>query len=243
MAQSQNYAGPATISGYSDAAVLDLTDIQFGAGTSVTPNNGNTLLTVIDGSGDTANINIAGTGYDTHWYVLSDGSAGTFVVDPNLAITSGVTDLSAASSDMVLFDTGTGTLDFTTLASATGFTGEIAGISGSGDVLDLAGFNRRYDDSYRRLFNANDTTTLTVVDSCRPRYRVLHLIGNYSTSGGVSWNVASDGGTGTDIYDPPTTGSVTDPSVLSTATSTATADSASGTISFADVAYRRHLHR
>ena len=87
LAQSQNYAGPATISGYSDAAVLDLTDIQFGAGTTVTPSNGNTLLTVIDGSGHSSNINIAGTGYDTQWYVLSDGNAGTFVVDPNLAIT------------------------------------------------------------------------------------------------------------------------------------------------------------
>ncbi len=104
----------AAISGYSDAAVLDLKGVNFGSGTTVTPNGGDTQLTVTDGT-NTADINIAGTSYNTAWYVLSDGHSngsggdGTLVIDPNLVIGSGGShNFTGASADMVLFTNATG---------------------------------------------------------------------------------------------------------------------------------------
>ena len=163
---------------------------------------------------------------------VDDAGSGTLVVDPNLAITGGASDqLSAASSDMVLFETGTGTLDFSTLASSVGFTGEIAGFTGTApnasdsDVIDLSGVNFNsvdFSDSYNSA-----TGVLTVSDG-------THTASLTFVDFTGSFSFAADGTGGTDIYDPPATGSVTDPSVVSTATSTATADGASGNISFAE---------
>jgi hypothetical protein len=229
LAQSQSYA--ATIHGYSDAAVLDLTDINFSSSTTVTP-NGNTQLTVTDGT-DIANINIAGAGYDTTWYVLSDGhsngsSDGTLVIDPNLAIgTGGSQDLPGASTDMVLFTNETGDTGSLILGDASGFTGEIAGFTGTSadvsdsDVIDLTGisydpgggFSETYDPTTGLLTvtDGTNTATLTFVD----------FTGTFS--------FASDGVLGTNIFDP-STGSAADPSVLSTTTT----DGADGSLTFAD---------
>ncbi len=199
LAHSQNY--DATISGYSDAAILDLGDIKFGAGTTVTPGNGNTLLTVDDSSSDIANVNIAGSGYNTTWYVLSDGhlnsgSYGTLVVDPDVVVAAAGTD-AGSGSETVLFAGGTGTLD---IASPSTFTGEIAGFTGTAadasdsDIVDLAGIN--YNSSgFSENYNST-TGVLTVTDGTNSAsLTFIDFTGTFK--------FASDDSGGTDIFDPP----------------------------------------
>ena len=233
LGQSANYH--ATVSGYSDAAILDLADINFINGqTSVTLNGAE--LTVTDTT-QTANIAIEGTAYNTNWYVLSDGhlnsgNNGTLVVDPDITIGSGGSlEVSGTSTDMVLFTNGSGDTGSLILDDASGFTGEIAGFTGtspnalSSDMIDLTGINFNsagFSDAYNpttgvlSVTDGTNSATLTFVD----------FTGTFS--------FATNGSSGTDIFDPPPTGSISEPSVLSTATSTATADSVSGSISFAN---------
>ena len=217
-----------TVSGYSDLAVLDLTDIKFDANTTtVTPNNSNTLLTVDDGSGDTANINIAGS-YNTTWYTLSDGhlnngNYGTLVVDPDVVVPS--TGNAASGAEMVLFTDGTGTLTYT------GSGGEIAGFTGTApdaghsDVIDLTGVN--YDSGHFSDTYNSSTGLLTVTDGTNSTTLTLA-----DFNGTLSFG--TDGGSGTDIFDPPATNSAKGASVLSTATATATSDTVTGTLTFTD---------
>jgi hypothetical protein len=83
------------------------------------------------------------------------------------------------------------------------FTGQIAGITGSGDVLDLDGFsattttaktgNGSYDSS-------TNITTLTVKDSPHHLTETFKLTGDLSNS---SWTVTDDHNGGVSIVDPP----------------------------------------
>jgi fibronectin-binding autotransporter adhesin len=82
------------------------------------------------------------------------------------------------------------------------FTGEIAGISGSGDVLDLGGFGANdivhaASGSYN---SATNTTSLVVTDTTTDHSVTLTLAGDYSTS---TWTVTSDGNGGVNVIDPP----------------------------------------
>jgi hypothetical protein len=144
------------------------------------------------------------------------------------SIANGATDtVSAASSDTIVFAGSTGTLALTQPAT---FTGEIAGISGSRDVLDLHGFagaTTTASTGSGSFNSATDTTTLTVTD---PGHTTLEftLTGNLSTS---TWTVTADSShTGVDIVDPPATnspsGSTGIPSVIT--------DGVNDTFTFAD---------
>ncbi len=91
------------------------------------------------------------------------------------SIAAGTVDtVSTSSSDTYLFVGSTGTLD---LASPSTFTGEIAGITGTGDnatsdVIDLNGFNWADTSAVSGSFDsATDTTPLTVTD-----FRTIRLI-------------------------------------------------------------------
>ena len=164
LGQSVNYH--ATVSGYSSAAMLDLSDISFINGTtSVTDDSngpGSDELIVTDGT-HTANISVASSSpYPTNWAVVSDGSGGTFVVDPDIVVASNDSN-SATGTQTVLFAGRTGTLNI-----ASTFTGEIVGFTGTApdaahsDVIDLAGFD--WQDTSVSASSANGLTTLTATD-------------------------------------------------------------------------------
>ncbi len=108
--------------------------------------------------------------------------------------------VSAPSGDTIAFADGTGTLD---LAQPATFNGEIAGITGSGDVLDIHGFAAGSTTAAtgNGSFNsATDTTTLTVTDSSDHPTETFTLAGNLSNS---TWTVTDDHNGGVDIVDPP----------------------------------------
>jgi hypothetical protein len=122
-------------------------------------------------------------------------------VTPAVSIADGGSYLiNGPSGDTVVFATGNGTLD---LAQPSTFTGEIAGISGTGDVLDMHGFAAGTttattgDGSYNATTN---TTTLTVTDSSSHLTETFKLAGDLSTS---AWNVTDDHNGGVNIVDPP----------------------------------------
>jgi hypothetical protein len=102
----------------------------------------------------------------------------------------------------VAFAGSTGTL---VLDNPSSFTGKIGGISGSGDVLDLHGFNAAHDvvvaatgsGSYD---SSTGMTSLIVTDQTTSHSVTLNLVGDHSTS---TWIVTSDGHGGVDIVDPP----------------------------------------
>jgi len=108
--------------------------------------------------------------------------------------------VSAPSGDTIAFATGNGTLE---LAQPATFSGEIAGIVGTGDILDIHGFTAvttmatTGSGSYDSTLN---TTTLTVTDSSDQHTELLTLAGNLSGSG---WVVTDDGHGGVDVVDPP----------------------------------------
>ena len=118
----------------------------------------------------------------------------------NFTINAGTLELAASSAETVTFESSGGTLK---LDNATSFSGEIAGITGSGDILDFTGYDGSTTASTAGGYNAaTNTTILTVTD---PGHTTLELTlaGNLS---GSSWTVTEDSSnTGVDIYDPPAT--------------------------------------
>ncbi|MFZ0422007.1 MAG: hypothetical protein WAL80_03930 [Xanthobacteraceae bacterium] len=198
---SQNYNG--IVSGYNGAAVLYLHDINFVAGaTSVTDIDpgidgpGSDELQITNGT-QTANIVIEGSAYNSDWAVLDWKYGGTLLIDPAVTVADGATT-SASGSQMVFFAGLTGTLD---IANPSSFTGEIAGMAGTGDVLDLAGLDT--NTTVTATYNSNGTTTLALNDPGHAAFS-LTLVDDYSAADfGVTFDVASDGHGGIDVFDPP----------------------------------------
>jgi hypothetical protein len=125
--------------------------------------------------------------------------------------------VSAPSGDTIAFATGHGTLD---LAQPATFTGEIAGITGNGDVLDLNGFTYGSTTATSTSFdNTTDTTTLTVTDSSKSLTETFKLAGNLM---GSSWTPSDDGHGGVDLVDPPATPAATNTIVASAPNQTLT---------------------
>jgi hypothetical protein len=109
--------------------------------------------------------------------------------------------VSAPSADTIAFATDHGTLDLTQPAT---FTGEIAGIVGTGNVLDLAGFDAANhtvvaSTGLNSYDSTTNTTSLLVTDESNSNSVTLKLAGDLSTS---SWTVTADGNGGADIVDP-----------------------------------------
>ena len=87
--------------------------------------------------------------------------------------------VSAPSGDTIAFATGNGTLDLTQPAT---FTGEIAGITGSGDMLDIQGFSAGTTTATTGAGSFNsitDVTTLTVTDSSDHLTETFNLAGDF----------------------------------------------------------------
>ena len=86
------------------------------------------------------------------------------------------------------------------------FTGQIAGITGSGEVLDLRGFAAATTTASTGAGSYNHTTnitTLTVTDSSDHRTETFKLTGDLS---GSAWTVSNDHNGGANIVDPPASG-------------------------------------
>ena len=148
---------------------------------------------------------------DTGHTVVNNGTleanGATLVVDDAvsgpgrvLVANGGTADFAAALDESATFS-GTGTL---VLSDSSTFAGEIAGISGSGDVIDLIGLSAS-DTAVTGAGSYNSstgTTTLTIKDGAHT-VETLTLAGNYS---GSTWTVSGDGHGGIDIIDPPAAG-------------------------------------
>ena len=146
-------------------------------------------------------------GYDgsgTHFAM--DNFTYSALADPNVTISAGGSfQISSSSADSVLFS---GSIGMLVLDNPSSFTGKIAGISGSGDILDLKGFdtNTTAATGSGSYDSANGTTTLTVTDLSQDRIVSITLVGDYSNS---TWTATDDGHGGVDIVDPPATPSRT----------------------------------
>jgi hypothetical protein len=148
--------------------------------------------------------------------IFSDGvleaRAGLLKVDGDVSggghavIDGGTIEFVAASDAIVQFSGNSGgTL---VLDDPSHFTGQIAGISGSGDVLDLKGFDAVHDlvaasTSAGSYDSGTDTTSLLVKDQTTDQSVTLKLAGDYSAS---TWSVTDDGHGGVNIVDPPASG-------------------------------------
>jgi hypothetical protein len=158
---------------------------------------------------------------------IIDVNGGTdVVIGGNSAITieAGSTaeiDTAGSYSGSVTFEAATGTL---VLDQPSAFTGQIGGISGSGQVLDLAaaglaasGLDPVHDTLVASTgsgsFNGA-TTTLTVTDTTTQHFLTFNLAGDMSTS---TWTVNSDGHGGVNIVDPPATAAPASQTIVASA--------------------------
>ena len=148
---------------------------------------------------------------DTITFVVETGSGGVYTdlstglaatISPAVTIASGATlTVDTPTASDIAFLGSTGALD---LAQPSSFTGEIAGFTGtaanssSSDVIDLAGINYN-SGSFSENYNSM-TGVLTVSDGTNSvELTFIDFTGTLK--------FASDGTGGTDIYDPPATGS------------------------------------
>jgi hypothetical protein len=131
----------------------------------------------------------------------------------------------SSDSGEVTFNASTGMLR---LDNAASFSGPIAGISGSGDVVNLQGYDSGTTATPGSYNSATNTTILTVNDAGHAPLS-LSLLGNFSQSTFTVTTDVKNGGI--DIADPPATVSSLEPSV----SSVANADGLSGSIAFSDI--------
>jgi hypothetical protein len=186
---------------------IDLTDLTYVAGETVTWDQLATgadargTLTV-DSNGQLASITLDGTYSQSDFALSHDNGAGTAVVWVDTVADGATTELAGAVPDHVVFATNDGTL---ILDDPAQFTGAISGITGSGDVLDLKGFNFATTTATTGAGSFDDATgltTLTVTDSSDHQTTTFDLAGNLS---GSSWTVHDDGHGGANVFDPPAT--------------------------------------
>jgi 20S proteasome alpha/beta subunit len=131
-------------------------------------------------------------------------------------------DGSVASGTTAAFLGASGTL---IIEQPSSFNGHISGVSGSGDVLDLIGYDPAHTTATPTFNSGSDTTTLTVTDSAHALSVSLTLDGDYSNS---TFTATSDGHSGTDVVDPPALGSA------GASVSSDGSDDANGIITFAN---------
>ena len=107
-----------------------------------------------------------------------------------------------------------------------GFAGTAAGSTATSDEVVLTGYaTGAITDS--SSYNSMDNLTSLLISNHTTPAITLEFVGNVNL-------VVDTSGSNVDIFDPPTTGSASDPAVISTATSTSTLESTSGNLSFAD---------
>ena len=181
-------------------------DIITGSGfqTLITGSSGTVVAEENYGSGD---VVIGGITFPWFWspspqaenllaniLVYASGSPSE-VVASSIHVGAGATvDVPAPSNAAITFDGNTGTL---VLDQPTTFSGEIYGIAGRGDVLDLSGFNSAHTTATVGAY-ANGITALTVTDN--EHSVTLALEGDYTAN---SFSIQSDGKGGVNVFDPP----------------------------------------
>jgi hypothetical protein len=106
------------------------------------------------------------------------------------------------------------------------FSGEVGGISGPGDVIDLAGFDPT-DTTARPGNYLNGTTILTIKDGSDHSVS-LTLLGNYSDA---TFDSTTDSSGFVDIFQSPTNA----PATATSVTSSATDGDASGILTFQEI--------
>ena len=160
---------------------LDPTDaIDYqGTVTSAFWNSG--ILTLMNGSTVVAYLHLTGN-YASATFTVTQLNGISQIVDPPLAIDTiangAALELSGPSADRVIFGGITGTL---VLDQPANFEGQIAGLSGAGDVLTLKGFDAAHTTAAALYNSQNDTTMLTVTDAVDHHSASLILDGNYSS--------------------------------------------------------------
>ena len=150
-------------------------------------------------------------------YVDASGVTHGFVADETVTLANtsianaGSLEIDGANSQTITFAGSSGTL---VLDDPLGFTGKIAGISGTGEVLDLRGFDAANDtvvaSTTGNYHSGTNTTSLVVTDQTTGNSVTLKLDGDLS---GSSWTVTDDGHGGANIVDPPASGSSVPPVV------------------------------
>ena len=197
----------ATINGGGDITVasgktLTLDTVTFD-NVTLSGSYSNTATLTID---DTVTLNGAtldGGTIDNNGAIVAAASTastitGNLTGTGNLEIGRGATlELGGTSTNAVVFEGHTGTLD---LGQPSTFAGEIAGFTGTApnasdsDVIDLAGINYN-SPAFSENYNST-TGVLSVTDGTNSA--LLSFVGFTGT-----FQFASDGGGGTDIFDPP----------------------------------------
>ena len=202
---------PNYILGASVGATLTNVDNTISGGGEI--GQGDSNLTLVNEAGGTIDANVPGSTLTldtgdaiTNYGTLEATNGGTLVIDDSvngngmIEVNGGTVDFANTNTsvDNATFGSGGGTLE---LAQPADFHGTISAISGSGDVLDLAGFAATDTASTAGGFDSsNDTTTLTVYNSSDQAVQTLTLEGNYSSA---AWTVTSDNSGGIDVADPP----------------------------------------
>ena len=208
-----------TVSGYDNNVLVDQETVVVNSTAPTFFNfdfNGITQLVFSSSGGNNAGYDGAGT-----QFVLENFTS-TAMSNPDITIAAdGTYQFTSSSADSVLFAGSSGTL---VLVQPAAFTGQIGGISGSGDVLDLKGLDTNTTattgaDSYNATAG---TTTLTITDPSQNASFSLTLFGDYANS---TFNVTSDHNGGVYIADP-------SPAEV-TNTSATTPPAAEGVVSFA----------
>jgi Legume lectin domain len=221
-------------------------DIQDETGGSLTLNGSLTIdagsFSLIGGALSAASIYVGANGHFIGYGNVAaplDNDGGFVEAQQNLSLLAPVTGDGCFQIDndavlefggsvaggTVTFGSENGTVKIDQPAS---FNGEIAGRLCSGDIIDLGGLGSQVGDLFdtSMVFSAG-VTTLTVIDETQGTSASVALLGNRTSSG---WNVTADGNGGANVSDPPAASPSANPSVASTAT----ANSANGTVTFAD---------
>jgi hypothetical protein len=111
----------------------------------------------------------------------------------------GTLTINGPSDEVVSFAGGAGTLHLTQPST---FKGEIAGISGRGDIIDFGSLQSKPSDGFQTssiYYSASNTTALTVTDTADKMAASVILAGNYTKSNGIEWMAKSDGNGGADV--------------------------------------------
>ncbi len=163
-------------------AGLDPTDtIDFqGAVTSAFWNSG--ILTLMNGTNAVAYLHLSGN-YASATFTVTQVNGISQIVDPlgtvDTIANGAVLELNTPTVDKVSFTGSTGTL---VLGQPESFEGQIAGLSGAGDVLTLKGFDASHTTADAAYNPQNDTTPLTVTDALDHHSVSLILDGNYAST-------------------------------------------------------------
>jgi hypothetical protein len=161
---------------------LDPTDaIDYqGTVTSAFWNSG--ILTLMNGTTAVAYLHLTGN-YASATFSVTQVNGISQIVDPPAAIDTiangAALELSGPSADRVIFAGITGTL---VLDQPANFEGQIAGLSGAGDVLTLKGFDAAHTTADTVYNSQNETTLLTVTDVLDHHSVSLILDGNYAST-------------------------------------------------------------